>query len=198
MVMGFSIGAIPGLAFLSEYFTAELLHLQMLRVDCMHADSDCYYCRFEARASPLAQSWERLGSLIPACEKQVCLTDLSVRVLWPSSGRRWRWRWEDEMAKMKMAKMRSSPWRRSEYSDRNVGKTNLSFTRWNQRTQHFYWRFPCLDPFHAEDINYAIYPLHRGDQRQWDNIKNCTGNFEQNHSSESDGRDSNWSSLKTD
>ena len=31
----------------------------------------------------------------------------------------------------------SSPWRRSEHSDRNVGKTNLSFTRWNQRTQPF-------------------------------------------------------------
>ena len=26
---------------------------------------------------------------------------------------------------------------RSEYSDRNAGKTNLSFTRWNQRTQPF-------------------------------------------------------------
>ena len=25
------------------------------------------------------------------------------------------------------------------YSDRNVGKTNLSFTRWNQRTQPFSW-----------------------------------------------------------
>ena len=42
----------------------------------------------------------------------------------------------------------SSPWRRSEYSDRNVGKTNLSFTRWNQRTQPFswlrHWRSPRL------------------------------------------------------
>ena len=27
----------------------------------------------------------------------------------------------------------------SECSDRNVGKTNLSFTRWNQRTQPFSW-----------------------------------------------------------
>ena len=27
----------------------------------------------------------------------------------------------------------------SEHSDRNVGKTNLSFTRWNQRTQPFSW-----------------------------------------------------------
>ena len=26
---------------------------------------------------------------------------------------------------------------RSEYSDRNIGKTNLSVTRWNQRTQPF-------------------------------------------------------------
>ena len=30
-----------------------------------------------------------LGSLIPVCERQVCLADVSVRVLWPSSGRRW-------------------------------------------------------------------------------------------------------------
>ena len=29
----------------------------------------------------------------------------------------------------------SSPWRRSEYSDWNVSRTNLSFTHWNQRTQ---------------------------------------------------------------
>ena len=28
-------------------------------------------------------------------------------------------------------------WQETEYSDRNVGKTNLSFTRWNQRTQPF-------------------------------------------------------------
>ena len=28
-------------------------------------------------------SSERLGSLIPACERQVCLADVSVRVLWP-------------------------------------------------------------------------------------------------------------------
>ena len=30
--------------------------------------------------------WERLGSLIPACERQVCLANVSVRVIWPSSG----------------------------------------------------------------------------------------------------------------
>ena len=35
--------------------------------------------------------WERLGSLIPACERQVCLADISVKVLWPSSGRRALW-----------------------------------------------------------------------------------------------------------
>ena len=38
--------------------------------------------------------------------------------------------------------------RRSEYSDRNVGKTNLSFTHWNQRTQPIswlrHWRSPCF------------------------------------------------------
>ena len=33
--------------------------------------------------------------------------------------------------------------RKSEYSDRNVGKTNLSFIRWNQRTQPFSL-FLCL------------------------------------------------------
>ena len=40
----------------------------------------------------------------------------------------------------------SSPWRRPEHSDRNVGKTNLSFTRWNQRTQPFLMTTPVEKP----------------------------------------------------
>ena len=41
----------------------------------------------------------------------------------------------------------SLPWRRSEYSDRNAGKTNLSFTRWNQRTQPFSCTVPYVHTY---------------------------------------------------
>ena len=83
--------------------------------------SDCEQLHCSVNQQLIAGRFGHKGLKRPAVftqlrERQVCLADVSVRVLWPSSGRR-----------------------RSEHPDWNVGKTNLSFTRWNQRTQTFLW-----------------------------------------------------------
>ena len=58
----------------------------------------------------------------------------------------------------------SLPWRRSEYSDRNVGKTNLPFTSWNQRTQPFSILYTFTNKYNINKKSvrtYLVSPLFK-------------------------------------
>ena len=56
------------------------------------------------------------------------------------------------------------PMFRSEYSDRNVGKTNLPFTHWNQRTQPFSWLRQWRSPRLISFVFVHLLPRTKGKQ----------------------------------
>ena len=82
-----------------------------------------------------------------------------------SSDRSW---WDARLYKDKCFILASSsPWRRLEYSDRNIGKTNLSFTHWNQRTKPFLQHIRIYWQRNVSMIDIICWKICRDVQMQW-------------------------------